>query len=326
MATPVCVISGDIHYNLNNLQLADISTRMAIHKANELNVPFIANGDVHDSKANLRGECVNAMIETFKLAKTKVYLNIGNHDKINEKSDEHSLNFLAPYVQLITKPTYTAAGYVIPYQHDLNQLKEILKGLHRGDVVIMHQGITESDSGEYIMDKTAITKNDVAGLRVVASHYHKRQTIELPDGGLWDYVGSPYSTSFGEANDPPKGFQILMDNGSLEFVPTNLRKHVVIEMDGTEGIPFTYTDEDLIWVKLTAKKEDLKVYTKKLVGEMLGLNNQNFKLDLIPLDTVTQAPAQNLTQTELLDKLIDSLTNTSDEAKVRLKQTWKELT
>jgi len=186
------------------------------------------------------------------------------------------------------------------------------------NILIMHQGITGSNSGEYIQDKSAITKDDVAGMRVISGHYHARQTIELPDGGKWDYIGNPYTTNFGEANDPPKGFQILMDDGSLEFVPTNLRKHVVMELDLSRYEQFVNNPnfgDDLVWLKVKGTKEQLANFKKPF----------DCRLDLIPLDTVTQASAQNLTQTELLDQLIDSLTNTSDESKARLKQTWKDL-
>ena len=53
----LAVIAGDIHYSLATLAVADSATRQAIAKANELGVPFIANGDTHDTKANMRGEC-----------------------------------------------------------------------------------------------------------------------------------------------------------------------------------------------------------------------------------------------------------------------------
>ena len=62
---PVAILISDVHYNINTLKLADAAMQMAIDEANKLSVPLIVAGDLHDTKANLRGECVNAMLSTF---------------------------------------------------------------------------------------------------------------------------------------------------------------------------------------------------------------------------------------------------------------------
>lgn len=329
MIKPVAVLISDVHYSVPTLKLADAAMRQAITTANELCVPLIVAGDLHDTKANLRGECVNAMLETFSRHRNVIkYVLRGNHDAINEKSKEHSLNFLRNEVILIDIPRQGPCGYLIPYHYDPDELRVYLKTIPKGSTIIMHQGITGSKSGDYIQDKSAILPEDVAGLRVISGHYHARQTISLPDGGQWDYVGNPYTLTYGEANDPPKGFQILMSDGSLKFVPTNLRKHIVVETDvaGLEIYRFTGSrpnKDDLLWVKITDTRENLSALSRKKVSEILNI--ESFKLDLIPIDTKSQIATKNLTQGSLLDSLIDSLTNTSDDRKVRLKDKWKTL-
>jgi DNA repair exonuclease SbcCD nuclease subunit len=332
---PKAVLISDIHYNLNTLELADAALRQAFDKANQLKVKLIIAGDLHDSKANLRAECMNAMLRTFKdYSEVEVWILRGNHDSINEKSKEHSLNFLAPYANIIEEPMYMFnIGYLVPYYHNPEELKSYLKTLPKGATLVMHQGITGSNSGEYIQDKSAITPNDVAGFRVISGHYHTRQTIKLPKGGSWDYIGNPFTLNFGEAGDPEKGFQILMDDGSLEFVPTNLRRHIVLNVSKvtdywqiTGKVPLEDVRSiDIVKVKLTATKEELSSMTRERVAKMLNLSN--FKLDLIPLETTTTAPAEapDLTQEQLLDSLIDSVANTSKEQKERLKELWRGL-
>lgn len=254
---------------------------------------------------------------------------VANHDRINEKSKEHSLEFIRYQARLITEPTYIEnIGYILPYYHDPQELRSYLKTLPPKSTIIMHQGLIGSNQGDYIQDKSAITKDDVAGFRVISGHYHQRQTIDLPDGGKWDYIGNPYSLNYGEANDPPKGFQILMDDGSLEFVPTNLRKHIVIDNYISEmvAIPYIHEAGDLVWFKLRGTKQEIASVTKQLVADNYGIED-GFRLDLIPIDSTTQAPAnkKELNQGELVDALIDSDTNTSDETKTRLKDLWKGL-
>lgn len=325
MRKPIAVLCSDIHYSLQNLKLADAAMRQAITKANELNVPLIVAGDLHDTKANMRGECVNAMIQTFKSVKTKAFVLVGNHDKINEKSQEHSLNFLvSENITIISTHSLHWNELnitMIGYQWDKDVLKTLLTQ-PSNDIIIMHQGIVGSDSGEYIQDHSAITKVDVAGRRIISGHYHKRQTINLPDDGKWDYIGSPYTMNFGEANDPPKGFQILMEDGSLEFVPTNLRKHVIYEWncyDNIQELKLTHNTEDLVWLKLTGTVEQLNLIDRSQF--------QGIRLDLIPIEIKvdTTIETTKLTNYEILDNLIDTLSDTSNEQKNRLKTLWKDL-
>lgn len=334
MRKPIAVLISDIHYSLINLELADTAMRMAIDEANNLDVPLIVAGDLHDTKANLRGECVNAMLDTFKQCDIMAYILRGNHDALNEKSKEHSLNFLHQIglnVVIVDKPTgIRGVGRAFPYYHDVNELREELKMEPKGNLIIMHQGVQGSNMGDYVQDKSAITKEDVAGLRVISGHYHARQTIDLPDSGKWDYIGNPYTLSFGESYDPPKGFQLLHSDGSLEFIPTNLRKHVIIKADLS-----TNTEEwssgpimagnginDLVWVKISGTKEQISRFNRIAWLKDKGIL-QNVRLDLIPIDSTTTAPKQQLSQNELLDALIDSQMTTTKEMKVRIKELWK---
>lgn len=346
---PKAVLVSDIHFSLNTLQEASLSMFHAIDKALDLEVPIIVAGDLHDSKANMRAECVNKMLDIFQHAAehTSVYIMVGNHDKINEKSVEHSLNFLKPHALIVnnTRKIKDLGLYLIPYFSDPDALRTELRLIPKGSTLIMHQGIIGSDSGEYIIDKSAINKEDVADFRVISGHYHKRQTIKTGrpqkgSVGLWDYIGNPYSLGFGEANDPPKGFQILYDDGSLEFVPTNLRKHWKFDVKATYNqeynvVALSYQsshhiysikEDDLVWLRVTGKQSDLKDLNKESIKEKLSLPS-DFRLELIPDEVTTerQQDAVNLPKDQLLDKMIESLSNTSEEQKERLKTLWKLL-
>lgn len=342
---PIAVLISDIHYNIHTLEVADKAVRMAVYKANDLRVPLIVAGDLHDTKAQLRGECVNAMLVTFRLCNQSVYMLVGNHDKINEKSVDHSLNFLdytahedetSGSVNIVSKAQFTneicsnlMSVWLIPYQHDKEEFKRILLHIDRGSTIIMHQGLIGSNSGEYFQDKSALVPEDVAGFRVISGHYHDRQTIALPDGGTWDYIGNPYTLGFGEANHPDKGFQVLYGDGSLEFIPTNLRQHVIKEYTIEElqsGGIFLGEQTDILWVKITGTSDELAKISKSYVAQMLDIS-QDFRLDLIPLDTTGAVITQEAkSDYELVDELIESLSNTDPDRKARLKALWKDLT
>lgn len=317
------VAISDVHYDLATLEVADASMNMAIDKANDFNVPLIVTGDLHNTKASMRGECVNAMIKTFKRCKIKPFIVVGNHDKINEKSEEHSLNFLEPYATLINEGLYYKKWLILPYFHDKEKLKKVISEASTNNI-IMHQGLIGSNSGEYFNDKSAITPEDVAGKRVISGHYHRRQNILLPQAGMWTYLGNPYTLNFGEANDPEKGFHILYSNGTLDFYPTNLRKHSVADihtdsLDAFMGdmIKANIKANDLLLLKIRGNVAGLD---KKTVADKLGLT-QSFKLDLEQTkieakSIITESPAESL------DSMIDSL-NVDKGQKARLKDMWR---
>ena len=327
MNKPVAVLISDVHYSVHTLSLADAATRQAITKANELRVPLIVAGDLHDTKANLRGECVNAMINTFKMCGHQPIILVGNHDRLNEKAPEHALNFLRPYARIVEKIGEHEGLTLLAYNHDTVELRSWLSNMRNRGVgpIIMHQGLNGSNMGDYIKDDTALKHEDVTGLRVISGHYHTRQTINLPNYGRWDFIGNPYSLTFGEANDPDKGYQILYSDGRLEFMPTNLRRHVIIEMrsDG-KAIPYNYTKDDLVWVKVYDIKANLAVLNKTTVGKMLNL--EVFKFEQICTEELQAEKADlSLKSDKLLDSIIDSLSEVNDNRKAALKSTWRQL-
>lgn len=328
MRKPVAVIISDVHYNLATLPLADAAMRMAVDKANSLEVPLIVSGDLHDTKANMRGECVNAMIKTFRRSRD-AHILVGNHDRINEKAEQHSLNFLVPYANVIDKEDCKILPHVgsllLPYHSDKEKLKRRLSCVSGDVLVIMHQGLKTANSGEYIQDKSALDPEDVAGLRVISGHYHERQTIPLPEGGVWDFVGNPYTLSWAEAGYPDKGFQVLYSDGGLDFVPTNLRRHAVFEFHAQElktiDLSGCVEPDDLVWLKIIGTREVLSMFNRTHVK-----GHDNVKITKHPTDTEVRVQTSNksITQKEQLDATIDSL-DTSAECKARVKELWKSL-
>lgn len=339
MYKPVAVVISDVHYNINTLEVADKAMNLAIDKANELEVPLIVNGDLHDTKANMRAECVTTMLKTFNRCKLTPKILMGNHDKVNEKSQEHALDFLNETARVISNPEYSGGWYFIPYQHDPDTFKKILSDTPIGSTVFCHQGVIGSSAGYYLKDSSAVPLEWFEDYRAISGHYHTRQQLFCkgpsvfyphdPYRGVFDYVGNPYSLGFGEANDPEKGFQILYDDGHLEFVPINLRKHVIYEcFKNTHWISDykSFNDNDILWIKAEGPSDWLSTVNKTFFKEKLGIQ-QDFKLDLIPTDTEVskQETKSEQTQSEILDTLIDGLKNTDDRRKLKLKDLWKKL-
>ena len=319
------VIISDIHFTPATLELATASLRQAQFEAFRLKVPLIIAGDTLDTKAVIRAECANRLIEMLDQPLSPTYMLVGNHDLLNEKGTEHSLNFLKPYVTVVETPTHVAdiGATLIPYIGNKEVLQTVLSQQAPGSLLIMHQGVMGADLGHYVQDKTSLPPEAYADFRVISGHYHKAQDIKCGRPrrgavGLFSYVGNPYSLSFGEANDGPKGFRVLMSDGTLLSVPTNLRKHVVLELTAQQyrnGAARVEDPTDILWVKVRGPASELA--NLKKVGA--------YKLDLIPTDsTPTQIDTNKLTRGEILDKLIE-VTSETDAQKQELRALWRNL-
>jgi hypothetical protein len=195
----------------------------------------------------------------------------------------------------------------------------------------MHQGLSGANMGHYVLDKTAINKEDVKDFRVISGHYHRAQDIKTGRPrkggiGLWSYIGNPYSLSFGEANDGPKGFQVLYEDGLLEHIPTNLPKHVIFEANiPDKGIfeKYNANPEDKVWIKLTGPATEIKAIKKSNIAAIIG--RTDFKLDLIPTEyDEIEVTNEKILDEDVLDRLIDN-TDESKSTKARLKDLWRSV-
>lgn len=332
---PVAVIIGDIHFTVPTLELASRALTQARDKALELKVPLVMNGDTLDGKAMIRGECANRIMEVLDgIDIDQVYINTGNHDLISVKGTESSLNFLRPYGQVVQVPTWVERlqSYIVPYFDDTEELQEFLNTVPEGSRLTMHQGVMTANMGHYVKDSSSLPKDAFANFRVISGHYHMAQDIKCGRPrkgavGLFSYVGNPYTLSFGEANDPPKGYAVLHANGVLERIPTNLRKHVIIERvyDRLNGIEVGYTLGDLVWLKVYGPRSELAKLNKAEIAKNMFFGDLDFKLDPIATDSGKVADKMaDKSASEVLDALIDAESET-DEQKVYLKQIWRDL-
>lgn len=333
------VLISDIHFSLNTLELASESLKVALIMAETHKVPLIIAGDLHDTKAMIRAECSNEIIKlvsSFESVRKLVL--VGNHDLINEKAKEDSLHFLNAYCDVVRVPTYDneLGLWLIPYFSDTMALKDLvtkkpsdsdtLRYPRHGDTLIMHQGLHDAHMGAYVVDKSSLPPETFDGFRVISGHYHRTQTIPCGSTGLWTYIGTPYSITFAEAHDGPKGFQLLHTDGSLTQVPLKLRKHVVVEreaadvLDPIEGL----NPHDLLWIKVNGPTSVLDKLDKKAIG-MKHLGHQNFKLDKIYSEAVKQdvSAIEALSDDLIIDKLIEDSEETESQ-KIYLKSLWRE--
>ncbi len=319
---PIAVIAGDIHFTLASLEEATKVVEEGLKLSKELDIPFILNGDTLDSKAIIRAEVANRLIDLFRYVNPgQVIVNTGNHDMLNHAGKEHSLNFLRRYVTIVDSPTQFRDYTIIPDTHEPEDLRKTLSKIKDGSMLIMHQGVAGANMGHYLKDTASLPKAEYARFRVIASHYHMKQDIDCGPG-IFSYIGSPYTTSFAEANDGPKGISIIYSDGSLELVPLNIRRHVIIDL--TNPVTPPVNDKDLYWVKAAGTHEELKNVTKKKIADTL-IGHMDFKFDKIYTDSSRPtAKTEKLSNADLFDKIIDGSTAAPEEKPI-MKKLWKDV-
>lgn len=326
-SNPLAVVISDVHYTLNTLKEADTAFRMAIDKAAELGVPLIDAGDVTDGKAILRAEVVKAILDTIKYATSKkvniTYL-VGNHSLINQKGTEHALHFLRHHAPVISSPVELENIGYIPYQQSGEDFINHVKLFPKDVIIIGHQGTKGGIMGDYIVDPTAFDPLEVKDWRIFLGHYHAHYTLHNTVS-----IGSPYTTTYGEAKDVSKGFLVVYQDGSFERILTGLRRHTILDLS-TDQLAGSYPgieEGTPLWVKITGPQSEIDKVTRNQVARLFPNLNGNFKLDLIPLDRreeTIKEETHRLTGEEIFDGLIDTLPET-DKHKRDLKDTWRKL-
>lgn len=333
MRNNVAVLISDVHFTVSTLEVASRAFLKAQFKAKILGVPLVVVGDTLDTKAVMRAECVNRLIELVSVhdAPPTIFL-VGNHDLVNEKETAHSLNFLKRYATVVDTPRIgrlkNLEVLMIPYRSNLVELRSILQDKENPKTILMHQGLKGSASGEYFYDQTALNHDDVKDYRVISGHYHARQDIKTGDTGLFSYVGNPYTLNFGEANDPAKGYQILNSDGTLDIINLGLRRHVIHECDTSDAsmrsCPLLGKD-DILLVRIKGNSDDLTKITKEYFRTKAGLDKDfPFKLDFIPTDKPEIMQSKKYASpADSLNAFIDSLSNIEATRKERLKNIFK---
>lgn len=233
-------------------------------------------GDLLDTKEIISGKCLNLFFDYFKSSKLNHIIIVGNHDYFNLQCLEHSLHTLSalPNVRIIDKiEKHPKLPFIFfPYIHDKVKLKEELdKHADPNLVLIGHFEVSGFDFGNgHLCEDGKIVHEDFAGYkRVISGHFHKLQQT-----GNFTYIGSPFSHSFGEANQDKVLGHYNSKDDTLELIPTDLPQHISTKIDmskkNAEAKLAEYlagNENNLIRIQLYGSSEDVAKLDKSKYQE-----------------------------------------------------------
>lgn len=222
-------VIGDPHITPKSL---DKGLRL-FQKVEEIGLPTIWLGDLLDTKEVIHGKCQNLFFDYLKSSKLQHIILVGNHDWFNLQCLDHSLKTLSslPNVTIIDEVrSHPKLPFIFfPYVHDKAKLKELIKANANKDLICFgHFEVSGFDFGNgHLCEDGVITHDDFQGFKtVISGHFHKLQQT-----GNFTYLGTPFSHSFGEANqDKVIGIYHLEDD-RLELIPTDFPRHISIKVD-----------------------------------------------------------------------------------------------
>lgn len=261
---PNLTIFGDPHSKKSKIG----HIQKAFEIANKLGNDVIWLGDMLDTKEVIRGECLNAYYNQFKASKLHHYVLVGNHDWFNLECKDHSLEVFKslPNVEVIDYPTRIRNILFLPYFHDLNKFRKALMEWDGADILVMHQGVTTFDYGNGIIEQNGIKQEELLQegkfpfKLIVSGHFHKYQK-----SGNLVYMGTPFSDSFGEANQD-KFIGVLNPNTcDLELIDSPFPKHVSTTIDMAKGCSLdldTFRDGNYHRIILQGSEFDIKQFPK----------------------------------------------------------------
>lgn len=285
------LIVGDPHAKPSNLDLI----RKLQKLVEDQGKTTIWLGDMLDTKELIRGNCLNVWFDYFSKSKLTHHILVGNHDWFNLQCEDHSLQVLKSLrnVHVVDEWQYTAGGWgFLPYMHDQAKLKECIATMRENGVKLLfcHIDVSGFDYGNGHICKDGLTIEDLKGIPdVISGHFHTYQAKKN-----LTYLGTPFSHSFGEANQIKYLGIYRQGIGQLELVPTEFPRHIAIEFNcdemSAECEHMFVNPSDPMWkehkyrITLTGRKENIDRFPRYMYDEGGTEGKLNIKWVTRPTD------------------------------------------
>ncbi len=220
-------VVGDVHSTHKNLE----KVRQLFDIVEALGKPTIFLGDLLDTKEVVRGKCLNLYFEYFQNSKLNHIVLVGNHDFFNLECEDHSLKPLKSLknVLVIDKIQELNGFHFFPYGHNKDVIRQNLSAItnKKDKVVIGHFDISGFDYGTGYMCEDGLSVDDFKGFKqVISGHFHKYQILKNIL-----YLGTPFSHSFGEANQNKYLATYKVDTNEINLIPTVFPRHMSIDLN-----------------------------------------------------------------------------------------------
>ena len=321
MRKAVAICITDTHAHSNNIELQESIWGQLFDLAEERNIKKVFHlGDmVHARKAQPLEVLEHLVwVKRCLLDRGLDFTGIcGNHDKVSLESFFAYPSLYDSNEFKIVDKTYSLSindnlsVWFMSYFPETTTAPKILKEVsemvdtNKINILCSHQGV----NGGLSHDNATINKElpteafKVFNLTLLG-HYHNANVVEHDGCHEIRYIGSSNATNYGEDNE--KGFTIIYDDGSIEFVNSEFPKYetISVEVDKVDGKWLSETKKHIkesgsnVRVIVSGDESELKGIQKKkfseigvskllLNSESVAIRNENNKVVFVNLDKKT---------------------------------------
>ena len=239
---PIALLINDIHVSKDNIAEFQLNWDEALEVCDKYGIAdIIVGGDMWHSRSSQSLDVLMAVRNAIiKATSNEINLTIaeGNHCKVDQESLLGYSHLFSEYPNVYVVDDYTIMDisdnvvlYVMSYFPENGSFAERIKAIsadldkNKTNILYAHEGIrgglaTPSDDE---LPANLFSNFDTT----LVGHYHNRKKIA---GTNIEYIGSSRQNNFGE--DEEKGYTILYDDGSYEFVKNNANtRYMVIDVE-----------------------------------------------------------------------------------------------
>jgi len=237
------LVCGDPHITPTNIHEGDALVKFIKKTATKNKIDTVLFlGDLFHTHAVVRVEVLDFWKRAFEtLKKFKIICLVGNHDKIQSKTEEFSINALDVFVgtknlSIINRPEQMGDIGLVPFMEDHDRFVTSVNDLYEKGAtkcLIAHQTFTNAkfENGFYAPD--GIDPELIPQDKVISGHIHAKQHL-----GKCSYPGTPKWDKASGAHQAQGIFLFLegLDSDSYEFISTEevvtpIKKHIINEGD-----------------------------------------------------------------------------------------------
>ena len=294
------LIVSDLHLRPTHIEMARKVLSLIESKVDELKPEYLINlGDTFHTKNQIYA-IVQNLYQDFleKMSKkVKIIQLVGNHDWALQYSDHPFKSFKYIPNLVVVDSVYTLGeNTFIAYCREKERFNELLKSAGGQTArIFAHMdlnGFTPGSGWEEVspfFEAEHFSKYE----QVISGHLHLAQSKKLASGTEVLFVGSAYTTDFGESDQEKRFLLMDLNTGKYESIPTNLTMHKTLKINAGEAFP-EIPEEEVnkgidYRIKVKGTKEQIssliipKKYPAKIVPEVVL--TQSARIELSAGDT-----------------------------------------
>ena len=271
MKKAIAILVNDVHLDKSNGELVkDIFNQLTELCLKKRIKNIIVGGDVFTNRSGQPLSCLTdwkIILEKLKEKRINIHVIPGNHDKTDADDERSYLDIYSNQILYRTAECVNNCGVnfvLVPYFKEEKWLEEWKKADDERldgypSILITHigfDGVANNDGSKVESNLKPSMFSDYD--KVLVGHYHNASKL----GKNVYYTGSAYQNNYGE-NITDKGFTIIYDDASIEFVPSKFPKYIkeVIDANDKESLmnlieKYDGEDYDHIRFVFTGKKAD----------------------------------------------------------------------